>query len=156
MSPSIHIDSRRRHTLGKPDTFFQRFLHFLMVQCIRRAICQALAVGNGCPSPRLQQINDARSASFLFGSLTLCTNCTCMREKYISNLFFFRIPYVTDSRFSLHSRQNFIALQKLFHLYRIVSQCLGSRINSRQTAANHHHRQAQLHIGDGITLCSAG
>jgi hypothetical protein len=48
--------------------------------------------------------------------------------------------------------QRLVALQELLDLDRVVGQRLGRGVDRGQAAADHHHRQAQLHVGDGVLL----
>ena len=52
--------------------------------------------------------------------------------------------------------QRLIAMQELLHLQRIISERFRCRVDGGEAAADHHHRQAKLHVGDGIRLGRAG
>ena len=52
--------------------------------------------------------------------------------------------------------QRLEALEELAHLHHVVGEGLGGGVDRRQPAADHHHRQAQLHVGDRVFLGGAG
>ena len=41
-------------------------------------------------------------------------------------------------------------------MHRIVGERFGRGVDRGQAAADHHHGQAQLHVGDGVRLGRAG
>jgi len=48
------------------------------------------------------------------------------------------------------------AREELLDLHQVVGERLGRRVDRRETAADHHHGQAQLHVGDRVRLGRAG
>ena len=155
MTILIDCNAGRRQALGKTYTFFERLVNLFVIQGVRGAVDQTLAIGDSRAAPRLQQFNDARFTLFRHGAHALGTYRARMREKFIGNDALFFVPCESRSHFTMLARHGFVTLEKFLDLQRVIRQRLGRRINCRQATADYHHRQPQLHVGDGIGFSCA-
>ena len=156
MAVLVHFNTRRCQPLRKPYAFFERFMHFFMIQGVGRAVDQALAIGDSRAAPRLQQFNDARFSLLRHGTHALGTYCARMREEFIGDDALFLVPRQARRHFPVLARHCFVTTEKFFDLQRIVRKRLGRGINCRQATADHHHRQPQLHICNGVGFSRPG
>ena len=65
----IDFDGERGQPFGKADPLLQRFFHLLVVERVRRAVDQSAAIGDGDAAPAVEQLENARRASFVAGAL---------------------------------------------------------------------------------------
>ena len=55
-----------------------------------------------------------------------------------------------DFRFAELGAEDFVTVEDLLHLDRIIGQDLGGRVDGRQPTADHHGRQPDLQIEQGV------
>ena len=138
------------------DSFFQRFFHFFVIECVGGAIDQATAIRDGDPAPAMQQFGNVRGAIFMCCMLTLFPYGAAVREKLFRNFPLLGVPAVSDCVLADGMREGLKARQKLLHLNHVIGQRLSGRVYRGQAAAYHHCGQTHLHIGDGIEFGRAG
>ena len=152
----VHIDGRRRQPFGKADAFLQRLGDFLMVERVARRVDQAAAIGDGHAAPAIHQFAQPRRAQFPAGQGALLADGAGMGDELVHHGQLRRRPAAPHRLLALLGRQHFIAPQELLHLQRVIGQRLGRRVDRGQAAADHHHRQPQLQIGDRVHLRGTG
>ncbi len=152
----VHVHRQRREAFGKGDAFFQRLFHLFVVERVRGAVDEAPAVGDGDAAPMLQQFDQARRARLARGKAALVADGTRVGEEFLGDFAFLVVPFVAHRMFADFGGENLEAREEFFHLHQIIGERLGRRVHCGQAAADHHHRQAQLHVGDRIGLGRAG
>ncbi len=148
----VDVDADRRHALGEPDAFLQRLLDLLVVQRVRGAVDQAAAVGDGDAAPVAQHLGDARFAPGRPGLLAFLADRARVGQELLGDLALVVVPRVADRVLADLVRQRLVAVQELLDLHHVVGQRLGGGIDRGEAAADHHHRQAQLHVRDRVGL----
>ena len=156
MSETVGVNGNGRKTLGEANGFFHRFRHFLVVQRVGRAIGQLAAVGDGRAAPGVQQLGNAEGAVFVVRRLAFGADGSCMGEEFIGGFGFFGGPCGSHRGLAPFAHQQAVARGELLHLPHVVGEAFGRRIDRRKPAADHHHRQADLQVGDGGHLGRAG
>ena len=98
MTGIVDLDGERRKAFGETDAFLQRLFHFLVVQRVRRAVDQALAIGDRGSAPRLQQLRDGgrgdRSATAFARSARIGAR---MEKEFLGDQEFVLGPRVFDA-----------------------------------------------------------
>ena len=79
-----------------------------------------------------------------------------MGEVFLGGEPLFRPPRSFHRGAPLLGNQLLVAGEKFFHLDRVVRERLGRRVDRRESAADDHDRQAQLHVGERVALGRAG
>ena len=148
----IDLDRDRRQALGEADVLLQRLQHLFVVQRIGRQIDQAPPIGDGDAAPAVHQAGDVRRAAFAFGGHALGADGFGMGNEFAGDLALFGVHGGEHRGKPTLLDQNLVSRQKLLDLQWIVGEQFGRRIDRRQAAADHHHRQADLQVGDGVLL----
>ena len=152
----VCVNRQGRETFGKADAFLQRFFHLLVVERVRGAVDQAATIGNGGATPALQQFDDARLALFRAGAFPFRADRAGMCQEFFGDFAFLRSPCVAHRILVFFRCQRLVALQEFLRLDGVVRERLGGGVDGGETAADDDHRQAHLHVGDGIGLGGAG
>ena len=152
----VDVDRQRREPFGKTNTLLQCFLNLFVIQGVRRAIDHAASIGDGGTAPALQQFDDARRTILCGRHRMFDADSPRMRQKLFGDFALFRAPRFAHRVFALFLCERLVALQKFLCLNRVIGQRFGGGIDCGQAAANHHHWQAYLHVGNRIRFCRAG
>jgi hypothetical protein len=67
-----------------------------------------------------------------------------MRYKFIRSLLFFHAPARHTLAFALLRYQRLVAAQEFLHLDYVIGERFSGRVHSRQAAADHRDRHADL------------
>ena len=140
-----------RQALGEADAFLERLLDFLVVERVARRIDQAAAIGDGDAAPAIEQLDQLRRLAGLARARARSARMArawAMNSSAISRSR--RRPARAHRRLAALGGQRLVALEEFLDLQRVIGQRLGRRVDGRQPAADHHRRQAELQIGDGI------
>ena len=156
MAEGVHVDRQRRMAIDDANAFLQSLGHFLVVQGVAGRVDEPLAVGDGDAAPAVEQLANSWRAPFRRGVRPLVADRPAVGQELVGDHRFFLAPAGAHRRFAAFADQALVAGQELLHLDRVIGQRLGRRVDRRQAAADHHHRQAQLHVGDGLGLGSTG
>ncbi len=146
---AIDFDGYRRELLGEADAFLERLGHFLVV-AIGGALGQRAAIGDGGAAPALQQLQHARQAAGAQGFGLLGADGARMGEELVGDQRLFLVIGGADGLLALFGGQRLVAGQEFLDLDRIIGQRLGAAVDRGQAAADHHHGQAQLQIGQAV------
>ena len=150
MAGLVHLDRRRRQALGEADALLQRLLDLLVVERVARRVDQAAAIGDGDAAPAVEQ---SRSRGASPAAAATARSARMARAWAMNSSATGAPPPSSAARTAASPRSAAsasIAPQELLDLQRVIGQRLGRRVDRGQAAADHHHRQAQLQIGDGV------
>ena len=148
----IHFNRRRRQVFREADAFLQGLLHFFVIQRVGRAVDQALPVGEGNAAPGLQQFQHARLAALFGGAYPLHADGARVRQEFIRNSPLDNCPRSPHLILAAFGAEGFETAQEFLDLQRVIGKGFGRRVDRGQAATDDHHRQAHLHVGDGIVL----
>ena len=79
-----------------------------------------------------------------------------MLDEFGGDLALRRCPWRAHRLLAALGDEDLIARQEFLDLERVIGQRLGRRVDRRQTAADHDHRQAHSQIGDAFGFGRAG
>ncbi len=152
----IDVDADRAQAFRVDDAFFQRLFDFLVIERVRRAVDHAFAIRHGDAAPAAQQFEDAGRLAGRSRACPLGADRMRVRKEFRGHLGVLSAPARPHSRLAAFDAQLLVALQELLDLHRVVRQRFGRRVDGRQAAADHQHRQPQLHVRERAGLGRAG
>ena len=156
MAEFVHLDRARRQAFGEADRFLQRLRHLLVVQRVGRAVDQPAAVGDGGAAPLIEQLRQPRRPALPRRRRTFGRDRRGVARN--SSAMPASSAFQRGAHRSLAAlrHQRAVAGRELLHLADVVGEAFGRGIDRGQAAADHHHRQPQLQIGDRRQLRRAG
>ena len=154
MAVGVDLDRHRRQAFGEADVLFQRLEHFLVVQGVGRRIDQPTAVSDGDAAPAVDQPGDVGRAALAGGLRPLLADRMSVRDELVGDLALLVVHGRAHGGEPALLHQRLMADQELLDLQRIVGERFCRGIDRRQAAADHHHRQADLQVGDRVLLGS--
>ena len=119
-----------------------------MVEGVGGAVHQAAAVGDGNAAPMAQQFDVLFPRRFPQGPR--------VREIFLGDFAFLIVPAGAHRVFADVRGERLVAGEEFVHLHHVVGERFGRGVDRGQAAADHHYRQAQLHVGHRIFLGRAG
>ena len=152
----VDVDAPRIEAFCEADAFLERFLHLLMVQRVRGCVEQPLAVGEGHAAPAIEQLDDPRRPAVGARRLALGADRPAVCEELVGELALLFAPAGAHRRLAQARGERFVAQQELVDLHDVVGERLGGGVDRGEAAADHHDRQAQLHVRDRLGLGRAG
>src|SRR6185436_860489 len=90
------VDERleRREPLAEADPFLEGLLHLLVVERVRGAVDEALAIRDRGAAPELEQLEDARLPPFARGRVALGADRERVREELLGDGGLLLVPFV--------------------------------------------------------------
>jgi len=153
---AIHLHFGRRQAFGESNALLECLGNFFVIQSVAGRIDQSASIGDGDAAPRVQQLDEVRSAAFAGGSVALRPDGPAVREKLVRGFNFLLAPARANFPLGLLGCQRFVARQEFLHLHHIVGQRLGGGVDCRKPPADNHNRHADLEIRHGVALRRAG
>ena len=142
--------------LREANGLFHRLGHFFVVQGIGWAVGQLTPIGQRRAAPGFQQARQSGFPIFAFGQRPFRGDGRRVGQEFLGDFGFLGRPTGAHGGLPAFSDQSAVAQREFFHLPHVIGQAFRRGIDRRQPAADHHHGQAQLQIGDGRTFRRPG
>ena len=156
MAVAIDDDFHRRHALGKAHAFLHRLFHFLVVERVGGGFTQGAAIGNRRAAPAVEQLGQIGCAARTGGGVAFVADGVGMGEEFGGDFGVFLRPPRPHRRLAAFGNQGAIAQGEFLDLTHVIGQRLRAAIDGGQSATDHHHRKAQLQIGNRVHLRRPG
>ena len=118
----VDVDAARVHALGDADAFLERLLHLFVVQGVRRAVDQPLAIGEGDAAPLAQKPDDIGVPAFGGGTCAFVAQRASVAQELLGGLCLARRPGGPHSVLADRIGQCLMPREELLDLNRVVRE----------------------------------